>query len=317
MVTVAPASAVPVTVVPSGATAATGGAGAVRSGATSVTAGEALPAASVCTTVSVWRSICGVASVTANRPRASTLPLPSSAPLASRIAMAAPASPVPLTTAPEASSVGAGGAGGVMSGAVSVTGSETLPAASVCTAVTVPPFAAAGLSGTVALPSLPIVAWPITPPPGPVTVTVAPASPVTCAEAPSPASVTTGASGGMVSGAVSVTLGEGLPAASLCTTAMAPPLLAGGISTTVIAPSTATVPLPMTLLVAPVTVTRAPGSPLPDTIVPSSLIDTSGAAGGVISGAATFVSGERLPAASVCTTVIVPPLAAAGESAIE
>ena len=65
MVTVAPTSPVPVRLVPSPDTMPMGASGAVRSGAMMGEAGEALPAASLCTTVSGWPSTCGVASVTA------------------------------------------------------------------------------------------------------------------------------------------------------------------------------------------------------------------------------------------------------------
>ena len=61
---VAPASPVPVTDRPSPPTVAVGASGAVMSGAVSATVGEALPAASLWPTTSVWRSTCGVASVT-------------------------------------------------------------------------------------------------------------------------------------------------------------------------------------------------------------------------------------------------------------
>ena len=65
MVTVAPASPVPVRLVPSPDTVPTGASGAVRSGAMTGDAGEGLPAASLCTTVSGWPLTCGVVSVTA------------------------------------------------------------------------------------------------------------------------------------------------------------------------------------------------------------------------------------------------------------
>ena len=65
IVTVAPISPVPVSVVPSNETVPIGASGAVRSGAVTGDAGEALPAASLCTTVSGWPSTCGVASRTA------------------------------------------------------------------------------------------------------------------------------------------------------------------------------------------------------------------------------------------------------------
>ena len=60
--TVAPASPVPVSVVPSVLTVATGAVGAVVSGAVTVVAGEALPAASLWVTVRLPPAVCGVVS---------------------------------------------------------------------------------------------------------------------------------------------------------------------------------------------------------------------------------------------------------------
>ncbi|MEJ8631734.1 hypothetical protein P0F65_22115 [Sphingomonas sp. I4] len=65
MVTVAPASPVPVTLVPSPATWPVGASGAVRSGAVSAAPGETLPVASACTTVRAWLLTWGVPRTTA------------------------------------------------------------------------------------------------------------------------------------------------------------------------------------------------------------------------------------------------------------
>ena len=59
----------------------------------------------------------------------------------------------------------------------------------------------------------------------------------------------------------------------------------------------------------PTTRTVAPGSPDPVTVVPSADRVAAGAAGGVMSGAASVTAGETLPAGSLCVTVRVPPLA--------
>ena len=70
-----------------------------------------------------------------------TVAVPSSAPAPSRTLTVAPISPVPVTMLPLASSVAAGAAGGVRSGAVKASGGEALPAGSVWTTVSASPFA--------------------------------------------------------------------------------------------------------------------------------------------------------------------------------
>ena len=61
---VAPASPVPVTVVPSDVTVPVGAVGAVVSGAVIGTVGDALPAPSLCISVSASPLVCGVVRVT-------------------------------------------------------------------------------------------------------------------------------------------------------------------------------------------------------------------------------------------------------------
>ena len=73
-------------------------------------------------------------------------------------------------------------------------------------------------------------------------------------------------------------------------------------------PSSPTTPVPITSPFGSVISTVAPGSPVPETMVPSSLISRTGASGAVVSGAVTVASGDSLPAASVCVPVSSSPL---------
>ena len=129
-VTVAPASPLPLTTVPTPFTAAVRPSGAVMSGACTATSGEALPAGSVCETSSNWPLAWGVVRVIEKLPSAATGPVPSGLPAASWTVTVAPGSPVPVTTVPSGETLATGAAGGVMSGAVTLTGVETLWAAS-------------------------------------------------------------------------------------------------------------------------------------------------------------------------------------------
>ena len=66
--------------------------------------------------------------------------------------------------------------------------------------------------------------------------------------------------------------------------------------------------MPITASLPLRTVTVAPGSPVPVTIVPLGFTVPVGAAGGVVSGACAVVGAETLPAGSACVTVTVWPL---------
>ena len=79
-------------------------------------------------------------------------------PAGSRIVTAAPASPVPVMTAPSTLTVAVSPVGAVMSAATTATMGEALPAASVCTSVSVSPLACGVASGTEKLPSAATVA---------------------------------------------------------------------------------------------------------------------------------------------------------------
>ena len=100
------------------------------SGACTAVSGETLPAGSVWETSSSWPLACGVVRVMLKLPSAATTAVPSGLPAASWTVTVAPGSPVPVTAVPSADTLATGAAGAVRSGAVTVTGVETLWAAS-------------------------------------------------------------------------------------------------------------------------------------------------------------------------------------------
>ena len=151
-----------------------------------------------------------------------------------------------------------------MSFADAVAGPDTLPAGSVRVAVTASPLVRAGDSGTENVPSAPTVAVPITPPPGPRIVTVAPGSPAPVTEAPSSdTSRFVGADGAVRSGAVAVAGPETLPLASDRTTVTCSLLIRGGLKVMAKVPSAPTTPAPIWLPAALRTMTVVPTSPDP------------------------------------------------------
>ena len=127
---------------------AAGAAGGVMSGAAAPTVGETLPTASDRVALIVpplaWAGVSG----TAKRPSPSTIPVPITVPAPSRTVTVAPTSPDPIAWLPVASTLRVGAAGGVMSGAIAVTGAERFPAASPCITSTTSPLAWGGVSGT-------------------------------------------------------------------------------------------------------------------------------------------------------------------------
>ena len=165
-------------------------------------------------------------------PLAATSAVPSIVPSAARTVTVAPASPVPDTIVPVASSDAAGIVGAVMSGAGAVEVGESLPPASVRIALSVPPLACAGASGTVNVPSAATTVVPITVPAGSRMVTVAPASPLPLASVPVALMVNSGALGAVMSGARTGVGAERLPATSLCVTVSVSPLAWGGLIAT-------------------------------------------------------------------------------------
>ncbi len=221
MVTIEPASALPVTVSPSSLTATpVGAAGAVVSGAVIVAAGETLPAASVAVTLKVCPLVCAAGSVTLKVPSLPTVALANVLPSASLTATVDPASPLPEMVLPSSlSCTPLGSAGAVVSGAVIVAAAEVLPAASVAVTVRVWPLACAEGSVTLKLPSLPTVALANVLPSASLIATVDPASPLPVTVSPSSLSCTPlGSAGAVVSGAIVVASAEVFFAASVAVT---------------------------------------------------------------------------------------------------
>ena len=145
-VTVAPASPVPETALPSAATVAAGAVGAVKSGAAIVVGADRLPAASAWVTAIVPPLPCAGVNTTAKAPVALAVVVPSTVPSAARTVMVAPASPLPMTIAPVPSRVATGAPGAVRSGAIAVAGGETSPSASVWVTRIVSPSMRGGVS---------------------------------------------------------------------------------------------------------------------------------------------------------------------------
>src|SRR5918998_338505 len=141
--------------------------------------------------------------------------------------------------------------------------------------------------------------------------------------APSAGPVTTGGSGATVS-TVNVTgsdAGEAFPTASICVAdTVCGPSPSGVVGSSVQVPSGATVAVPTTTP-STVTVTVAPGSPVPvivgvlsEIVDPSAGLSTTGASGTVVSTVNVTVSdaGDVLPAGSVCVAVTVWSPSASG-----
>src|ERR671917_288304 len=242
-VTVAPGSPVPVIVGvlseivdPSAGLSTTGASGTVVStvNVTVSDAGDVLPAGSVCVAVTVWSpSASGVVTSRLQVPSGATVVVPTTVP-SMVTSTVAPGSPVPVivgvesaVTSPSAGDGTTGGSGAVVS-TVKVTGSdagETLPAASVCVAVTVcePSPRASGTTSDQVPSGATVVVPTVTP--STVTSTVAPGSPVPVIVGveslivdPSAGRVMTGAAGAAVS-TVKITgldAGETFPAGSSC-----------------------------------------------------------------------------------------------------
>ncbi len=153
--TVAPGSALPVTLLPSGATCTSvAGAGAVVSGASTVTGVLLLPAGSVTITVTVSPLVSGGFSGTSKLPPGPTTTVVSGWPSPSvSTPTVEPGSALPMTLLPPGvTCTSVAGAGAVVSGAVTWAGGLALPAGSVTTTVTVWPLVSGGFSGAVKLP---------------------------------------------------------------------------------------------------------------------------------------------------------------------
>ena len=188
---------------------------------------------------------------------------------------------------------------------------DALPAASVCVAARVWPLIWGGSSVRLNVPSAATSAEPSTTPAALVTVTVAPGSPVPVRVLPSAVNASApGAPGAVVSAAIKAVAGEVLPDASVCVALRVSPLVWGGFRVRLNVPSAATSAEPSTTPAALVTVTVAPGSPVPVKVLPSAAnARAPGAAGAVISGAVITTGSELLPAPSVTITSSDSPLA--------
>ena len=93
-----------------------------------------------------------------------------------------------------------------------------------------------------------------------------------------------GASGAVKSGATILVESEVFPALSIKVASISSPSTCGGTKSTSNSPFSLTIPSPMVVPFGSVISTLAPGSPLPVTLLPSSLITKSvGASGAVIS----------------------------------
>ena len=144
-ITVAPASVLPVSSLPSSLSSADGASGIVVSGAVALAAGDSLLAASVWVTETPSPLVNAGLISTEKLPSASTTPVPISLPAASLTLTVAPASPLPVSTSPSllnSSSVGASGA--VVSLATTSVGSDSLPALSVAVTANSSPLVNAG-----------------------------------------------------------------------------------------------------------------------------------------------------------------------------
>jgi hypothetical protein len=109
-------------------------------------------------------------------------------------------------------------------------------------------------------------------------------------------------------GATAVAAPETLPAPSACVADTVAPVSWTGESGTEKLPSPATVAVPSSTPPAR-TSTRAPGSPVPVSAVPSPLtVRPAGGGGAVRSGAGAFVGPDRLPAASRWVATSASPL---------
>ncbi len=206
--TVVPGSPRPERRVPSADTAsATGASGGVVSvpsttGAAIPAAADVLPAASSAVTCNAWPAVCAGCRVTLNTPSAPAVAEPSSTPSAPLTDTVEPGSARPVSVVPWASiasSVGASGA--VASGAVTMPGADTLPAASVKVTCRFSLLIWGALSATSKLPSAPTVPVPSRLPAASRMFTIAPASPRPDRRRPSgETSRSMGVAGAVVSG---------------------------------------------------------------------------------------------------------------------
>ena len=160
---------------------------------------------------------------------------------------------------------------------------------------------------------------PITAPAASLTVTVLPTSPLPLRVRPSTLTASSvGASGAVVSPAITGVTADTLPALSVSVTLRVSPFFCAESRVMVKLPSAATGPVPITAPAASFTVTVLPASPLPVSARPSALTTRSvGASGAVVSPATTLFDGEVRPPALVKVTPKVSPLVCAVPRATE
>ncbi|MNH97834.1 hypothetical protein D3C73_505400 [compost metagenome] len=298
-VTVDPTSPRPVICVPSALTLRlVGKAGGVSSTEVMTPGADELPSSSVRTTCRLPPSICAGLRGTLKEPSVPTSAEPTCWPAALVTITVAPGSPVPFRTVPPASTLRPlGAAGGVASVVGTVPGSEMLPLPSVRTTVRSPPSIWAGLRPIVNVPSGPIVPVPTVSPAALVTVTVVPISPEPVRTVPAPFTARfPGWSGSVMSGAVTVTGSDAFPSPSVRTTVRSPPSDCAGLSGMLIAPVGPTMPVPTTSPASLVTVTVAPASPWPVSVVPPlPTVMPVGASGPTRSGDGARLGSDVLP----------------------
>ncbi len=304
-VTVAPGSAVPLSVVPLlGLT--TGVAGATAS--TVTLAGElALPDGSVAVALTTVPLGNGVLGVKVQLPLPSAVTWPIGLPLPSARVTVAPGSAVPLRVVPLlGSTVGVAGA---TASTVTLAGGLLLPAASLATTLTTVP-SGSGVDGVKdQLPLASAVVWPIGLPLPSVRVTLLPGSAVPLSSLPLLGS-TTGAFGATPSTVMEVA-GLLLPAASLATTLTTVPSGSWLPGVKLQLPLASALVWPIGLPLPSVITMVTPASAVPLRTLPL-LALTWGASGK--SGASAVTGVLLLPAGSVTITVTVSPLVSGGFS---
>ena len=104
-----------------------GAAGGVKSKAFTVASSDLLFEGSMAFTDNVWLSFCGVVKLTENEPVGSVVPVPITLPAGSLITIFEFGSALPVTTLPSCTTAKlVGAAGGVLSGATSNVGTDSL-----------------------------------------------------------------------------------------------------------------------------------------------------------------------------------------------
>ncbi len=295
----APASAVPLTTLPL-LGSSTGAGGATVS--TVVVAGPlALPAASWATAVITVPSGSGVPGVNDQLPLPSAVVCPIGSPLPSVRTTVAPASAVPLITAPLLALIT--GAGGATASTVVLAGPLLLPAGSVAMALTTVPSGngMAGVKLQLPLPSA--VVCPIGLPLPSVRITVAPASAVPLTTLPLLGSIT--GAGGATASTVVLAGPLVLPAASWATAVITVPSGSAVAGVKLQLPLPSAVVCPIGLPLPSVRITIAPASAVP--LITTPLLALMIGAGGASASTVMLAGPLLLPAGSVAMALTTVP----------